>query len=90
MPAIKFRIYGHVQGVFFRESMRQLALELDLAGWVRNRSDGSVEAVVAGDAEALARMREWASRGPQLARVERVVEEPADGEYVGFERWPSL
>jgi acylphosphatase len=90
MITLRLLIFGRVQGVFFRESMRQQALALDIRGWVRNRNDGSVEAVVQGDAEAVAQIRAWANRGPDLARVERVVESPESGEFSGFARRPSV
>uniref|UniRef100_A0A7J3ZK60 Acylphosphatase n=1 Tax=Fervidicoccus fontis TaxID=683846 RepID=A0A7J3ZK60_9CREN len=67
------RIYGRVQGVFFRAHMRDKALEHGVTGWVRNNPDGSVEAVIEGDLESVMRVVCWALRGPPLARVERVV-----------------
>jgi len=76
----KLRIHGRVQGVFFRESMRQRAEQLKVTGWVRNRSDGSVEALVQGKPFAVDAMLEWARRGPDSARVVRVEVEAADGE----------
>ncbi|HEX5126120.1 MAG TPA: acylphosphatase, partial [Rhodocyclaceae bacterium] len=57
-------IRGTVQGVGFRWNMLQAAQDLALAGWVRNRSDGSVEAVVHGPQDAVAAMIHWASNGP--------------------------
>ncbi|MCA9673306.1 MAG: acylphosphatase [Myxococcales bacterium] len=74
---LHLRISGRVQGVFYRASARDKALSLGLRGWVRNRRDGSVELVAAGDDEALARLAAWCERGPPSARVdivERVVE----------------
>ncbi len=78
-------IHGRVQGVFFRSSMQHEARHLALAGWVRNRSDGTVEAVVQGESGAVDAMVRWAQRGPQLAQVERVDIGPAGGSYFGFE-----
>ncbi len=66
------RIYGRVQGVFFRSSMRRRATELGLTGWVRNLPDGSVEAVVEGPKDRVDELIRWAHRGPPLARVDRV------------------
>lgn len=80
MKAISLRIRGKVQGVFYRESMRQEAARLQLEGWVRNRSDGSVEAFVQGEAEKLSEIVEWCRRGPPSAKVETVEESPADTE----------
>jgi len=71
--AATLRVYGRVQGVAFRAAMQREALALGLRGWVRNRSDGSVEALVVGDASGLARMRDWAAHGPPAAHVDRLV-----------------
>ena len=78
-------IHGRVQGVFFRDSMRREAQNLAVAGWVCNRSDGTVEAAVQGESSAVDAIVRWARRGPQFARVERVDIEPHDGSYTGFE-----
>jgi acylphosphatase len=66
------RIYGRVQGVFFRATMREVARRYGVVGWVRNMPDGSVEAVVEGPREAVEKVIEWAHEGPPLARVEKV------------------
>ena len=86
------RIHGLVQGVFFRESMRLRANELNVAGWVRNRSDGSVEAMVQGAAFDVERLIEWARHGPAAARVATVDIETPDEEtgYRTFDKKPSL
>ena len=78
-------IYGHVQGVCFRDSMRREAQRLGVAGWVRNRIDGSVEAVLHGESAAVDALVRWAHRGPEYAQVERVETEPHDGSYTNFE-----
>lgn len=70
-------IRGRVQGVGFRYHMAREAARLNLRGWVRNRFDGTVEAVVAGSAEAVAAMLVWTRQGPPLARVEQVAVELA-------------
>lgn len=67
------RIHGRVQGVGYRESMRQHAHRLGLTGWVRNRRDGTVEALVCGRTEQVDLILEWAKQGPRFATVERVV-----------------
>ena len=67
------RIHGRVQGVGYRESMRQQAIRLGLTGWVRNRRDGTVEALVCGHPEQVDLIVEWAQRGPRYAMVERVI-----------------
>jgi acylphosphatase len=66
------RIHGRVQGVGYRESMRQQAHRLGLTGWVRNRRDGTVEALVCGQAKQVELIVEWAKQGPRFATVERV------------------
>lgn len=83
------RIHGRVQGVFFRESMRRQALTLGVTGWVRNCSDGSVEAMIHGAPEAVAQLIAWARRGPEAARVEGIQVEPAEGVFEDFRRLPS-
>ncbi|MBU1692176.1 MAG: acylphosphatase [Gammaproteobacteria bacterium] len=80
------RIYGHVQGVCFRESMYRKARQLGITGWVRNRSDGSVEAIIQGAPEVVSAMIEWARRGPDMAQVEGVEISAGSGEYTDFER----
>jgi acylphosphatase len=82
------RITGRVQGVYYRASMAQQARALGLAGWVRNRLDGSVEALAQGPAPAVQALIDWAHRGPELARVDAVVVaavEP-EGDLAGFEQ----
>ena len=79
-------IRGRVQGVGFRNYVAYKAGELGVCGWVRNRIDGSVEAVVQGTPAAVASIIECAHRGPRAAEVSGVVvrEEPS-GDYTAFE-----
>lgn len=73
-------VHGRVQGVWFRESARRRATELGVAGWVRNRGDGAVEAEIEGDAEAVEVLVTWFRHGPSGAQVERLeveVREPS-------------
>ncbi|RZI44933.1 acylphosphatase [Herbaspirillum sp. HC18] len=67
--ATHLRIAGLVQGVGYRASFEAQARSLRLAGWVRNRVDGSVEAVVSGPHEAIEKIVAWSRRGPSAARV---------------------
>lgn len=75
-------VRGQVQGVFFRDSTRDAAARDGVAGWVQNRSDGSVEAVFEGDPQAVERLVDWCRSGPSSADVEdvEVTEEEAQGE----------
>ena len=82
-------VRGRVQGVFYRESMRQEAARLGVTGWVCNRLDGTVEAVVQGSAEAVEAITRWARRGPEDARVEAVEDAEAAGDFAAFEKRPT-
>jgi len=87
--AKRLHISGRVQGVGYRESMRDEAERLGVTGWVRNRRDGSVEAVVDGEAEALEAIITWARTGPRSARVVSVEVSEFSGTFTRFERLPS-
>ncbi len=82
---LRLVVRGHVQGVYFRDSMRREAQRLGVSGWVRNRADGTVEAAVQGKPAAVDAIVNWAHRGPDHARVECVDIEPHQGSYAGFE-----
>jgi acylphosphatase len=92
MATQRLRIIGRVQGVGFRTTLQDEAQKLGLAGWVRNRSDGSVEALAEGSPQALAALAAWARRGPSAARVTQVRVEAAPDEpgTGGFELRPTL
>ena len=83
---VRVVVRGIVQGVWFRESTRQAALEHEVAGWVRNRSDGAVEAVFEGEPSAVQSMVAWTRTGPPRALVESIDEfaEKPEGLY-GFD-----
>ena len=82
-------IHGRVQGVGYRASMIDEARRLGVTGWVRNRRDGTVEAVVDGDAGAVEAIVAWARRGPPGARVTDVAVAEADGTFDGFDWLPT-
>ncbi|MCB9944281.1 MAG: acylphosphatase [Geminicoccaceae bacterium] len=72
------RIQGRVQGVGYRAWFRERAMAMGLCGWVRNREDGAVEALVAGDEVSVKDMVAAAGSGPRLARVDQVDRQPAE------------
>ena len=82
----RLAIRGRVQGVFFREAMRQEAARIGVTGWVRNRRDGSVEAVVQGAPAAVDAIVAWARRGPPDAQVSGLEAVPAEGDFASFEK----
>ena len=72
-------VHGFVQGVFFRDTVRRHAVGAGVAGWVRNNGDGTVEAMLEGDPDAVERLVDVCRRGPAGARVDQVdvlAEEP--------------
>ena len=93
MVTLHLQITGRVQGVGFRYAMRAEALQRRVRGWVRNRRDSSVEAIVQGDGQAVDAVIAWARRGPPGARVAEVIATPATGEddrpYASFDSLPS-
>ncbi|WP_412775852.1 acylphosphatase [Thalassospira lucentensis] len=85
--AVHARIEGRVQGVWYRAWTVEQATKRDLTGWVRNRTDGTVEAVFCGSVDAVRSMVAACHEGPTHARVDRIHEEPAleDG-FTSFEK----
>jgi acylphosphatase len=78
-------VHGRVQGVFFRDSVQEEAHAAGVAGWVRNREDGTVEVVLEGTDDAVARVVEFCRHGPRRADVDRVdVEDEAAEGISGF------
>lgn len=91
MVSFRLTITGRVQGVGFRYAMQSEAARRGLSGWVRNRRDGSVEALVQGEAAAVEALVTWARRGPAGARVDALRSEAAAGEALaGFELRPTV
>ncbi|NIT14259.1 MAG: acylphosphatase [Candidatus Dadabacteria bacterium] len=75
MPSIKrihLIVHGIVQGVNFRYSAQQRALSLGLVGWVRNKKDGTVEAVAQGREDEIGKFIQWCNTGPKMAQVTKV------------------
>ncbi|MBL8524486.1 MAG: acylphosphatase [Betaproteobacteria bacterium] len=89
---VRLEITGRVQGVGFRESMRAVAQALEVNGWVRNREDGSVEAIVQGAEYDVERLIAWSHNGPPGAHVKYVnahlVEDSET--FIAFARWPNV
>lgn len=67
-----FRITGRVQGVFFRASTRDVAVDLGITGHAKNLPDGSVEVLACGPPDALQQLANWLQHGPRMAEVENV------------------
>ena len=86
MKAHLLRIEGRVQGVGFRDWMLREAERLGLQGWVRNRRDGSVEALFAGPATIVAEMVALCRHGPPSARIDNVTRETGDEEQLKLRR----
>ena len=78
-------ISGVVQGVGFRYSMTAQARLLGITGWVRNRRDGSVEAMICGSAVQIEEMLAWSRIGPAGSSVDKLIVEPAGGDFKDFE-----
>jgi acylphosphatase len=92
MNRVHIVVTGRVQGVYFRQSTQEQALALGVSGWVRNRSDGSVEMVAEGHGSAIEQLVKWCEKGPEMARVdsvERMDEEPV-GLPEGFDVRPTM
>jgi acylphosphatase len=87
---VHIRVEGRVQGVGYRVFVEMRAAELGLSGWVRNRRDGSVEAVLQGPAEAVEAVLEACRAGPPASHVAllEIIGEGVGG-FDGFEVWPT-
>ncbi len=85
-------VSGRVQGVFFRYSTQEKAMELGVKGWVRNRFDGRVEALLEGEEKDVDKLIEWMKKGPPGAKVTKleVIEEPYKGEFDTFSIAPTV
>jgi acylphosphatase len=88
----RLTITGRVQGVGYRDWAMATGRRLGLTGWVRNRQEGAVEALIVGDEEAVGRMIEACRRGPPAARVDEIDVDPVDLDVLpeGFTRLPTV
>lgn len=84
---VRLIIKGRVQGVWFRDSTRRQAIGLGVDGWVKNRTDGNVEAVVEGPEEKVGALVKWCHHGPPHAKVTHVdvTREAWTGEFISFD-----
>lgn len=83
MLTVRFVICGRVQGVFFRASTREQAVQRGVTGYAQNQADGSVEVLASGSVEALDQLERWLRQGPPAARVETVVRQSAPAHDLG-------
>lgn len=81
MRRVHIIVYGRVQSVFFRHNTKKIADRLDLKGWVKNNSDGTVEVVAEGNDKDIGILIKWCEKGPIGAKVEKV--EIKRGEFKG-------
>lgn len=82
--------HGRVQGVGYRAGCAQAAISLGLKGWVRNRSDGTVEVMAAGTVLQLEALRDWMQSGPPASQVTHVEVEPGQGRFEDFDLRPTV
>ena len=87
---LRLLIRGRVQGVGFRYAFADEARSRKLCGWVRNRRDGSVEAIVAGPAAAVDAIVAWSRRGPAAAQVTALETTATHGDFASFEVAPTV
>lgn len=89
MTKLRLRVLvkGKVQGVFFRQTMKVMAMKKNVTGWVKNLPDGRVEAVMEGDYDKVSELVEWCHGGPANARVEdvEIINEEYNGEFSKFD-----
>ena len=91
ITSLRVRVEGIVQGVGFRDFLQMVAVRNQLNGWVRNRSDGSVEALVSGPTKAVESFVGAATQGPRGARVRSVdLDNSTPPDAKGFARLPTL
>ena len=84
MKSLHLKIYGQVQGIFYRDTTCQKAKQLDITGWIKNCPDNTVEIVAEGQEEDLKKLLTWCKTGPELAEVEGVEEKWEDIDKTNF------
>jgi acylphosphatase len=91
MVTKSWKVIGKVQGVRFRESLREQAKRLGVTGWVRNCRDGSVEVFAQGMESLVEELKEWSAKGPPMAKVDRIEDIPcqSDTPLLDFLRKPD-
>ena len=87
LKRIHIFVTGRVQGVFFRQSTRVMAIKNNVNGWVRNLDDGRVEIVAEGENENINNLVTWCETGPANSRVDKfqLIEENSTGEFENFD-----
>ncbi|UJP66981.1 acylphosphatase [Mongoliitalea daihaiensis] len=81
----RIQVYGKVQGVFFRKSTYEKALDLRIKGWVKNEADGSVSVEIEGELHGILAMSSWLKSGPPLSKVTNIkIEEQEEQGYEDF------
>mgnify|MGYP006284108861 CR=1 FL=1 len=85
MKNVHVKVSGRVQGVWFRANTKQKAEMLGVTGWIKNTSDGCVEAIFEGDEKLVDEMIDWCNRGPPLAKVKNV--DVKSQNIVGFDKF---
>lgn len=88
MPTKHLLIKGKVQGVFYRATAKEIAEDLGVTGWIKNKADGDVEALVSGTEQQLAAFINWCKQGPPNAVVTGV--EVSNEEYESFKKFTIL
>jgi acylphosphatase len=88
MPTLHLQIKGKVQGVFYRASAKENADELGVTGWIKNTSEGDVEAVVTGSEDQLQAFVKWCKKGPSRANVSEVI--TTEQEETAFENFSVI
>lgn len=85
METVHLVISGKVQGVFFRDSSKKVAEKLNITGWIKNRQDNKVEAMVSGDEKDVKAFIDWCKSGPERAEVEEVI--VSEKEKISFKKF---